>query len=106
MIIQLTLFVLLGAAIYKHSKITEIFKVATVTEVLNEKINNGYQFRDYTYSTMKDILQHPDVVNSHLASTIDCVKDLGIFGTTRHHFQLHPGVSEITQVNNLRNMRL
>ncbi len=70
----------------------------SVTSYLQERISNGVQFRDITFNTMKDNLNHPDVKNNAFAFSPDKKTDLGIFGLPREFKQLFSGTSEITEL--------
>lgn len=72
---------------------------------LKEKQENGYQFRDQTFGVFKDIISHPDVINSDIAE-YEKIQDLGIYGTNRYSFQAVPGVSELTQIYNTTSLKL
>ena len=91
MIIQLALIGLVLAALYKFKKGIDYipFVTKTFTQQLNDMVDNGDQLRDVTYSTMSDILQHPDVINSIAGQQTDYLEDMGVFGTKRMYFQLY-----------------
>lgn len=68
----------------------------SLTNALNEKINNGYRFRDVTYTNQIDLM-HPDVRNNGFYHQGSFAVDRGDNGVPRQYTQLHPGSSEITQ---------
>lgn len=72
-----------------------------VGETLMERIDNGYQFRDVTYTTMQDYIGDPDIRNNSYFNKPGSfiAQDLGVYGTFRRFFQFQPGNSEIVQVH-------
>lgn len=70
---------------------------SSITETLNQKIDNGYRFRDITYTTQID-LKHPDVTNNRFYYQGSLTRDRGDNGVPRQYAQLYPGCSEITQL--------
>lgn len=76
-----------------------------VTETLNERIDNGYQLRDITYTTDID-LAHPDVKNNRLAMEGMVTNDRGVNGLQRAFSQLYGGTSEISQLYRTDNLFL
>lgn len=71
--------------------------INNLTEKLNTRIDNGYRFRDVTYTDKVDIA-HPDVRNNVFYLTGSFAGDRGDNGVPRQYCQLYPGTSEITQV--------
>jgi len=69
----------------------------SITETLNQRIDNGYRFRDITYTNQID-LKHPDVTNNQFYHQGSLVMDRGDNGIPRQYTQLYPGCSEITQL--------
>jgi len=71
-----------------------------VGQTLLERVDNGYQYRDVMYTTMKDYIGDPDVKNNSYFknSMTHLAQDLGVYGVLRHFFQFQPGNSEIVQV--------
>ena len=88
---------LLGAVAYQAMWGTESKTSGSVTEILNQRIDNGYRFRDVTYTNQIDLL-HPDVTNNKMYSQGALVQDRGDNGIPRQYTQLYPGCSEITQL--------
>jgi len=106
MIIELGVLTLVGLGMYYYNGTLNVLPYGTVTTKLDSMIDSGYQFRDQTFSTMADIIVHPDVKNSKAGYEMKPIQDLGVFGSNRESFQLYPGLSEITQISNTRNMIL
>ncbi len=77
----------------------------TVQEVLDERINNGYRFRDITYADSLD-LSHPDVKNNQIVHSGLVATDRGVNGLKRGFTQLYEGTSEITQLYRTDNLFL
>lgn len=96
----------LGALIY-YSQTASIGGPTTpgVSQSLDERISNGYQFRDLTYNDTIDIA-HPDVKNNLFALSQPVTKDRGTNGIPRVFVQLYPGSSEITHLSRADNLFL
>lgn len=77
----------------------------TITDVLDSRMDNGYQFRDITYTDAVDIY-HPDVKNNQFATKGLMINDRGVNGVHRGYSQLYDGVSEITQLHRTDNLYL
>lgn len=78
----------------------------SVTEALNSRMDNGYQYRDITFADSMDIA-HPDVKNNNFAALGGAVaQDRGMNGLERVHTQLYPGTSEILQLYRTSNLYL
>ena len=77
---------------------------STVTGALDEKITNGYQLRDITYTDNTDIAQ-PDVKNDTLLASGLVAQDRGLNGIQRGYSQLYP-TSEISQLYRTDNLYL
>lgn len=78
----------------------------TITDALNERIDNGYQYRDVTYQDTPDLM-HPDVRNNtYYADSERIAYDRGVNGVPRTHVQLIPGSSEIIQLHRQDNLYL
>lgn len=100
MLLSLVSMGLLGAVAYKtmySSPGNLLAHRSGVTGVLNENINNGFRFRDITY-TDKIELAHPDVKNNSFYFQSALTHDRGNNGIPREYSQLYPGSSEITQL--------
>lgn len=90
----LIIVVLGGYAAYKYFNSS----TGNTTSWLNARLNNIDDFRDVTFNTIADILQHPDVLNNGFAFNPESKTDLGVFGIDRTNKQLYSGTSEITQI--------
>ena len=89
---------LLGVVAYKTMWVEGDTKSSgSITDTLNQRIDNGYRFRDVTYTNQID-LQHPDVVNNKFYYQGSLAQDRGDNGVPRQYTQLYPGCSEITQL--------
>lgn len=78
----------------------------TITDALNERIDNGYQFRDVTYADKLEFW-HPDVKNNSFYFNSDrLTEDRGVNAVPRVHTQLYGGMSEITQLYRTDNLFL
>lgn len=88
-----------------YSALGGTMKSSSVTQALNERIDNGYQFRDITYTTDLD-LAHPDVKNNNLVHSGLVVSDRGMNGLSRGYTQLYSGVSEVCQLYRTDNLFL
>lgn len=76
---------------------------SSITDALNERIDNGYQLRDITYQDKPDLM-HPDVRNNSYAMVERVATDRGTNGVPREHVQLLPGTSEILQLHRRDNL--
>lgn len=92
----------------KNLAIADKGSVVTATERFKSLVDNGYQFRDVTFSTMADYLGHPDMKNNFFAQQRAgvAIQDDGVFGTARNTVQLYPGVSEAMQISRRGNLAL
>lgn len=79
--------------------------VGSVTEALNERIDNGYQLRDITYTDTIDVA-HPDVKNNQVVLSGLVAKDRGMNGLERGYSQLYHGSSELFQPYRTDNLYL
>lgn len=95
MLLAITSLGLIAAVIYS-AYFTGSVSPSTVTGKLNDRIDNGYRFRDITYTDKID-LSHPDVKNNQFYYQGSFAADRGNNGVPRQYSQLYPGVSEITQ---------
>lgn len=95
----------IGVAAYVAYSIYGSRAPGTVAEVLDERINNGYRFRDVTYADSLD-LAHPDVKNNQIVHAGLVVSDRGVNGLKRGFSQLYSGTSEITQLYRTDNLFL
>lgn len=77
----------------------------SITETLNEKISNGYQFRDNTYNDTIDVA-HPDVKNNGIVLSGLLTADRGVNGLKRGYSQLYSGTSELVQLYRTDNLYL
>jgi hypothetical protein len=82
-----------------------IGSVGGITDSLNSRISNGYQFRDITYVDTIDI-GHPDVKNNLFAYAQRLTQDRGTNGIPRAFVQLYPESSEITHLSRTDNLYL
>jgi len=88
---------LLGAVAYVALYPSKKVGGSSVTELLNNRINNeDERFRDVTY-TDKIELANPDIKNNMFYYSGSFAQDRGNNGIPRAYAQLHPGSSEITQ---------
>lgn len=95
MLLLITSLGLIAAVAY-NAYVPSMGASSTVSGNLNDKINNGYRFRDVTY-TDKIELAHPDVKNNQFYYQGSFTDDRGNNGVPRKYSQLYPGVSEISQ---------
>ena len=96
-------FGLLGVVAYKQYGGGAI--ASTITETLNSKIDNGYQYRDITYRTGVD-LKDPDVLNNMFANTALFANDRGVNGIHRAYAQMYPECSEVNHLYRTDNLYL
>lgn len=96
---------LLGVVAYSSMGSTTVKSVSgsSVTDALNKEIDNGYRFRDVTYTDKID-LSHPDVKNNSFFFQQSLAQDRGNNGIPRQYIQLYPGSSEITQFSIRENL--
>lgn len=78
---------------------------STITGKLNQLIDNGYQYRDQTYTTELD-LAHPDTKNNQAFMNEPITSDRGIFGAPRQYLQTLPGVTAVAQIYRNSNLIL
>lgn len=99
MLLVLTSVGLLGIVAYKTmwSGEGDSKTPNSITETLNQRIDNGYRFRDITYTNQID-LAHPDVINNQFYHQGSLAMDRGDNAVPRQYVQLYPGCSEITQL--------
>jgi len=105
MLLEIASFALAGYVAY--TAYAGPAKPTTITGALNSVIDNGYQFRDVTYSDGLD-LSHPDVKNNAYFMQRDSwvTKDRGINGIPRAYFQELPGTSTVTHLYRTSNLLL
>lgn len=95
MIVELLSAALIGTVAYS-TMYSKPSGYSETTQKLNENINNGFRFRDITYTDQIE-LHHPDVKNNSFYFGGAFALDRGNNGIPRAYSQLYPGTSEITQ---------
>ncbi len=105
MIVEALSFAVIGYIAYSTYFGGGVSSVSSVTDALNSRIDNGYQYRDITFADSMDIA-HPDVKNNNFAALNVVAQDRGLNGLQRAHTQLYPGTSEILQLYRTSNLYL
>lgn len=102
MLFGIAVFGLLGLVAYKaiYGGLGQS-AYTTLTDALTDRTDNGFQFRDSTYSDVSVDISHPDVRYSN--NLLGQAEILGhapdIYGTPTTFYQLQPGTSEISKIN-------
>lgn len=101
MLFGLAVFGLLGLVAYRVYFKSMGSSPSNLTEALQQAGDNGFQFRDVTYSDKSIDISHPDVRygNGTLQQAKIIGQGPGIFGTPETYLQLIPGTSEINKIN-------
>lgn len=102
MLFGMAVFGLLGLVAYKvYLKSAYSGSGGSLSEKLKQNTDNGFQFRDVTFSDKTIDISHPDVRygNATLQQANIIGSGPGIYGTPETYYQLIPGTSEISKIN-------
>lgn len=101
MLFGLAVFGLLGLLAYRTMFSGAKSGGGSVTQNLQQSGDNGFQFRDTTFSEKTVDIYHPDIRygNAALQQSAMLGSAPDIYGTPTSFYQLIPGVSEISKIN-------